>query len=55
MATLSHASFFLHFFLLPTAITLVLYEPQMLLALLWHYVNCLLAWKTVSVSQDRCQ
>lgn len=36
MTTLSHASFFLHFFLLPTAITLVLYEPQMLLALLWQ-------------------
>lgn len=36
MATLSHTSFFLHFFFLPIAITLVLYEPQMLLALLWQ-------------------
>lgn len=36
MASLSHTSFFLHFFFLPTAITVVLYEPQMLLALLWQ-------------------
>lgn len=36
MATLSHTSFFLRFFFLPTAITVVLYEPQMLLALLWQ-------------------
>lgn len=36
MSTLSHTSFFLHFFFHPTAITLVLYEPQRLLALLWQ-------------------
>lgn len=36
MAILSHSSFSLHFFFLPTAVAVALYEPQIFPALLWQ-------------------